>query len=191
MPSASAWTVPGGARVTPTSCSVASRRCLRIPPIVGAGCVRPWRWFASRVEGHVGVGWWGRVGVELRRLTPTADVSTGYVGAQGIWRLTVVVCSAACPPAPRRACSTTEWITNANDEHPAQGPREPATPGRTPPRTAPRGSRRRDPRAIGHATYRLVDTAGNTIVAGGFTGDGYGMDLDDVARALGEAVAAA
>ncbi len=52
-------------------------------------------------------------------------------------------------------------------------------------------SRRRDPRAIGHATYRLVDTAGNTIVAGGFTGDGYGMDLDDVARALGEAVAAA
>lgn len=52
-------------------------------------------------------------------------------------------------------------------------------------------SRRRDPRAIGHGTCRLVDTAGNTIVAGGFTGDGYGMDLDDVARALGDAVAAA
>jgi hypothetical protein len=44
-------------------------------------------------------------------------------------------------------------------------------------------SRSRDPRAIGWGTYQLVDLYHNTPVAYGLQ-DGYGLGLDDVARAL-------
>jgi hypothetical protein len=46
-------------------------------------------------------------------------------------------------------------------------------------------SRRRDPRAVGYGTYMLVDAAtGNLVAWAG--GDGYGLDLDQVERALSE-----
>jgi hypothetical protein len=43
-------------------------------------------------------------------------------------------------------------------------------------------SRRRDPRATGYGTYRLVNPHDNTIVAYGH-GD-YGLTLDDIEREL-------
>lgn len=44
-------------------------------------------------------------------------------------------------------------------------------------------SRLRDPRAIGYATYQLVDERANTVVLADDE-RGYGLDLHDVARYL-------
>ena len=44
-------------------------------------------------------------------------------------------------------------------------------------------SRRRDPRAVGHGTYMLVDPDTAAMVAKGLP-DGYGLSLDDVERQL-------
>lgn len=46
-------------------------------------------------------------------------------------------------------------------------------------------SRRRDPRALAHGTYQLVDADSNAIVAGYGSLEGFGLDLDDVADRLG------
>ena len=46
-------------------------------------------------------------------------------------------------------------------------------------------SRRRDPRAYDYGTYQLVDPSTNTLVAYELE-DGYGLGLDDIARALNE-----
>jgi hypothetical protein len=46
-------------------------------------------------------------------------------------------------------------------------------------------SRRRDPRALDYGTYHLVDPSNNTLAAWGLE-RGYGLDLDDVERALDE-----
>ncbi|MFR0358624.1 hypothetical protein [Streptomyces sediminimaris] len=46
-------------------------------------------------------------------------------------------------------------------------------------------SRARDPRALTYGTYMLTDIATNAIVAGD-TQNGYGLDLDDVEKALTE-----
>jgi hypothetical protein len=42
---------------------------------------------------------------------------------------------------------------------------------------------RRDPRAIGHGTYMLVDASTRAVVAMGFS-DGYGLNLDEIEREL-------
>jgi hypothetical protein len=47
-------------------------------------------------------------------------------------------------------------------------------------------SRRRDPRAYDYGTYRLVDIDTGTLVAYGPLHDGWGLDLDDIERALTE-----
>jgi hypothetical protein len=44
-------------------------------------------------------------------------------------------------------------------------------------------SRRRDPRALNYGTYWLINPYTNTVVAGD-TGNGYGLDLDQVEKAL-------
>lgn len=44
-------------------------------------------------------------------------------------------------------------------------------------------SRVRDPRAVGHGTYQLVDNSTNTLVASG-TQSGYGLDLNDIGKFL-------
>jgi hypothetical protein len=46
-------------------------------------------------------------------------------------------------------------------------------------------SRARDPRAVDHGTYQLVNQRTNSIAANGLT-SGYGLGLDDVARFLFE-----
>jgi hypothetical protein len=46
-------------------------------------------------------------------------------------------------------------------------------------------SRRRDPRALAHGTYQLVDTRTRALVAGIPAFEGYGLDLVDVADRLG------
>lgn len=46
-------------------------------------------------------------------------------------------------------------------------------------------SRARDPRALTYGTYMLTDIATNAIVAGD-TQNGYGLDLNDVEKALNE-----
>ena len=45
-------------------------------------------------------------------------------------------------------------------------------------------NRGRDPRAVEHGTYMLVDLMTNAVVAKGFAG-GWGLHLDDVHRELG------
>ena len=44
-------------------------------------------------------------------------------------------------------------------------------------------SRRRDPRALGFGTYRLVDARTGGVVAAG-TADGFGLTLDQVEQHL-------
>lgn len=46
-------------------------------------------------------------------------------------------------------------------------------------------SPRRDPRAIGYGTYMLVDARTSTIKAGDQQ-NGYGLDMDEVEKALTE-----
>jgi hypothetical protein len=42
---------------------------------------------------------------------------------------------------------------------------------------------RRDPRAIGHGTYMLVDASTRAVVAMGLS-DRYGLNLDEIEREL-------
>lgn len=46
-------------------------------------------------------------------------------------------------------------------------------------------SRARDPRALTYGTYMLTDIATNALVAGD-SQNGYGLDLNDVEKALNE-----
>jgi hypothetical protein len=46
-------------------------------------------------------------------------------------------------------------------------------------------SRRRDPRALGYGTYRLVNSKTNQVISSD-QNTGYGLTLDDVERALTE-----
>lgn len=48
-----------------------------------------------------------------------------------------------------------------------------------------RKSRSRDPRAVQHGTYMLLDGSTNAVVASGLA-NGYGLDLDEVEAALAE-----
>jgi|1185.fasta_scaffold972006_2 hypothetical protein len=47
-------------------------------------------------------------------------------------------------------------------------------------------SRTRDWRFPDFGTYRLVDPFNNTVVAYGYTQNGYGMTLDEIKKALSE-----
>lgn len=46
-------------------------------------------------------------------------------------------------------------------------------------------SRRRDPRALDYGSYQLVDAGTATLVAYG-TSNGYGLNLDEIEKALTE-----
>ncbi len=148
------------------------------------GCARSVRPGVSRCAwwpGWVSEEDWALAGVVMAREVLSAPVGTGSIprwGVEGLWwnppGLPSSIANSTVPSMTEQQYKVRENRLRRMADR--QG-------------LALRKSPRRDPRALGYGTYMLVEPTSpksyNMVVSGGLP-DGYGLDLDEIERALTE-----